>query len=84
MKQKTTMWHRLTTGWTFIRGIYLLLGIFVIVQSVQERFWAGVAFGAYFSAMGLFAFGCAGGHCATPSQTNTHKTLEKIEFEEVK
>ncbi len=78
------MWHRLRTGWTFIRGVYLLMGIFVIVQSVQEKFWAGVAFGAYFSSMGLFAFGCAGGHCAVPRQNINSKNLEKTEFEEVK
>ena len=78
------MWHRLTTGWTFVRGIYLLMGIFVIVQSVQERFWAGATLGAYFSAMGLFAFGCAGGYCAVPSKTKTHKNSEKTELQEVK
>lgn len=78
------MWHRLKTGWNFVRVIYLLMGIFVIIQSLQEKFWAGVAFGAYFSSMGLFALGCAGGHCATPKKGNAPKTAKSIEFEEVK
>ena len=78
------MWHRLTTNWTFIRGIYVLMGIFVIIQSVQERFWAGIAFGAYFSSMGLFAFGCAGGNCTVPKQNTSIKNLKDAEFEEVK
>lgn len=52
----------------------------------MSRQWFGVAFGSYFAAMGLFAFGCAsgncfGGNCETESK---HKTSNQdIEFEEV-
>ncbi|GAB4127222.1 MAG: hypothetical protein OHK0045_12190 [Raineya sp.] len=78
------MWHRLKTGWNLVRIVYLLMGIFVAIQSLQENFWAGVAFGIYFSSMGLFALGCAGGHCAVPKKNDVPKNTKPIEFEEVK
>ena len=52
------------SGWTFRRVLYLGLGTLMIVQSIVNSMWIGVLFGAYFAAMGLFAFGCAGGQCA--------------------
>lgn len=57
------MKQRLTTGWTLRRLIYLVMGAFLIAFSISEQQWFGIAFGAYFAAMGLFAFGCAGGNC---------------------
>lgn len=81
--------NRILTGWTFQRGLYLLMGLIVIVQSVMEQQWAGVAFGAYFASMGLFAFGCAAGNCYTgnrpyePEQPTGH-TFDEVKFEEVK
>ena len=50
-------------NWTFKRVLFFLMGIFVIVQSIMNEQWLGVAFGGYFAAMGLFAFGCASGNC---------------------
>jgi hypothetical protein len=55
---------RILTGWTFMRAIYLLLGVFIVVQSVQQQQWLGILLGGYFASMGLFAFGCAAGNCA--------------------
>jgi len=57
------MKEKILTGWTFMRAIYLVMGVFVIVQSAMNNQWLGVAFGAYFASMGLFAFGCASGSC---------------------
>ena len=54
---------RLLYGWTFQRGFYLLAGLIMGVISVLNQEWIGVAVGAYFASMGLFAFGCAGGQC---------------------
>ncbi len=51
------------TGWNFRRGLYVVLGSLVMIQSVIAREWAGVGLGAYFASMGVFAFGCAGGNC---------------------
>ena len=60
------------TGWTYTRVIYLLMGMLISVQSGLDKQWVGVAFGMYFAAMGLFAFGCAAGNCAGGSCRTEH------------
>ena len=71
------MKERILTNWTFARVLYLLMGLFVIVQSAMSQQWLGILFGGYFAAMGLFAFGCASGNCfgqsceVDPKQKNT-------------
>jgi hypothetical protein len=57
------MKDRLLTNWSLVRVIYLLFGISIIAQAIASSIWLGVLFGSYFAAMGLFAFGCAGGNC---------------------
>ncbi|MBD3749284.1 MAG: hypothetical protein IE931_07305 [Sphingobacteriales bacterium] len=59
------MKERILTNWTFSRIIYLVLGVVLIIQFSINKQWFGVAFGAYFASMGLFAFGCASGNCAS-------------------
>ena len=59
------MKERLLYGWTFQRGFYLAAGLVMGIVSGLNMEWIGVAVGAYFASMGLFAFGCAGGHCYT-------------------
>ncbi len=54
---------RILQHWTFRRGLFIAMGVFVIVQSILNEQWLGLAFGGYFAAMGLFAFGCASGNC---------------------
>jgi hypothetical protein len=64
------MKNRLLTNWTFTRVLYLTMGVLVGIQSIYNQQWFGLAFGAYFASMGLFAFGCAAGNCAiTPSNS---------------
>ena len=50
---------RITTGWTFSRALYVVVGILLITQSIMDNLWFGTLIGAYFTSMGLFAFGCA-------------------------
>ncbi len=57
------MRDRLLYGWTFQRGFYLVVGSIICVISIINQEWIGIAVGTYFASMGLFAFGCAGGHC---------------------
>jgi len=57
------MIQRITTGWNFTRVVYVLLGVALVVQSLPGTEWFGIVFGSYFAAMGVFAFGCAGGNC---------------------
>ena len=83
------MKERLLTNWTFIRALYVIMGIMIVVQTIMSRQWIGVAFGGYFASMGLFAFGCAsgncfGGKCATDSNQKFDNSIEDVEFEEVK
>jgi len=70
------MKERILTNWTLTRAFYLIMGVFVIIQSFMGQQWFGIAFGGYFAAMGLFAFGCAsgnciGGNCSTESNNNS-------------
>lgn len=81
------MKERLTTGWNFQRIIYLVIGSFILIQSLIELQWMGILFGSYFASMGLFAFGCASGNCfgstcKTPGSKQNN--IDKVEFEEVK
>jgi hypothetical protein len=83
------MKQRILAGWNYIRVIYVLLGSFIIIQSVADGQWLGILFGGYFAAMGLFAFGCAAGNCFgngcnyQPETSNKPGSTE-TEFEEVK
>lgn len=77
---------RILQNWTFMRVLYLLMGIVIIIQSVIARQWFGMAFGGYFAAMGLFAIGCASGNCYTNTRAvkqNPNEPIQPIEFEEV-
>lgn len=83
------MKERILTQWTLPRALFLIMGIMVIVQSAMSYQWFGILFGAYFAAMGLFAFGCAsggcfGGSCATETKRESNTTIEDVDFEEVK
>lgn len=62
------MKERLLKGWTWIRVIYLALGIAIILQSVANEQWWGLLLGAYVAFMGLFSFGCASGSCQIDSK----------------
>lgn len=83
------MKERILTGWTFTRVLYLIIGSFIIIQSALEKQWAGVVFGGYFAAMGLFALGCAAGNyfgcnCSAEPPQKSNTTIRNAEFEEVK
>lgn len=58
------MKRRLTSGWTVIRVVYLLMGIAILAQSIYDQIWLGIGLGAYLTLMGALGFGCASGHCA--------------------
>jgi len=77
------MKQRLFKNWTFLRLFYLLVGGFVVVQSVISAEWFAVAFGLYFASMGLFNFGCAAGNCGYTRQVDT-TVYKEPEFEEIK
>ncbi|MBX2931468.1 MAG: hypothetical protein KF781_05930 [Chitinophagaceae bacterium] len=83
------MKQRLLTGWNFRRIMYAAIGIALIVQSIMIKEWFGILVGGYFAAMGIFAFGCAGGNCfggncTTPIQKYPSSTSSEIEHEAIK
>ena len=83
------MKERILTNWTLTRVFYLIVGLFVIIQSFMNQQWIGIAFGGYFAAMGLFAFGCAsgnciGGNCSTETNQNPNQQVAQSEENETK
>ncbi|MFM2377188.1 MAG: hypothetical protein RLZZ165_2285 [Bacteroidota bacterium] len=54
---------RLLTGWNLQRLGFLIAGLLTILASMEDNGWLGILMGSYFSAMGLFALGCAAGSC---------------------
>ncbi len=83
------MRERLLTRWTFQRLLFLVIGGFILIQSIIDRQWFGMIFGIYFASIGLFALGCAAGKCygASPDFDNNKKAITSIpdvEYEEVK
>ena len=86
VKPQFKMKERILTNWTFTRAFYLIVGVFVVIQSIMGQQWFGIAFGGYFAAMGVFAFGCAsgnclGGNCSTEPKQNT---TEVVDIDDVK
>ena len=77
------MKERILTGWTLTRVLYLVMGTYIVVQSVLEQQWIGILLGGYFASMGLFAFGCAAGNCRVGSYSDTQKNQDATHFEEV-
>ena len=71
------MKDRILKGWNYRRVMYLIFGAIAVVQAILTKQYFLVAFGAYFAAMGLLGFGCAGGHCAyVPPKATNKKTVE--------
>jgi len=65
------------------------MGITTIVMAVDMHEWLLGLMGAYFAAMGIFSFGCAGGNCYTGysnkfRKESSNSNTSDIQFEEVK
>ena len=79
--------NRILRGWTFTRILYFVIGAAILISSLPDLEWLGIFAGAYFSSMGLFAFGCASGQCI-PKQEFQSDSLSnteglEVEFEEI-
>lgn len=70
-----TLKQRIISGWNWVRIVYLVMGLLVIVQSIAVKEWTGALLGAWFAAMGLFGLGCAAGSCYVPN--NDYKSDSK-------
>jgi len=75
-------------GWTWSRFFYFLIGGLIFVQSLLVMEWLGIVVGGYFTAMGLFGFGCASGQCYPMMKNikpvNLTETGEDVKAEETK
>ncbi|CAN5361310.1 hypothetical protein BH09BAC2_BH09BAC2_22090 [soil metagenome] len=83
------MKERILTNWTIGRLLYFIPGIIIVIGSLLNREWPGVAFGGYFALMGLFGFGCASGNCggvscASGTQKKSKISIEDVEYKGVK
>lgn len=72
-------------NWNILRAIRLAIGLYVLIHGIVTYNWVYIGFGAYFTAMPLFNFGCcAVGNCAaTPAKLNKTET-DDIQYEEVR
>lgn len=80
------MWQRISTNWNIFRIIRLLLGIMIMVQSIQFKEYAFVLVGTLFAGLALFDLGCAGGSCSAPGnqmRKPVSQKMEDITYEEV-
>jgi hypothetical protein len=71
------MKEKILHNWTVQRIFYILMGLGVIAGSVTQKEWLGVLLGAYFLAMGVFAFGCAGTNGCYMGNSATARRLHK-------
>lgn len=80
------MKQRILTGWNFVRVLYLLMGITLIIQSIMAHQYGMAFLGAYVAGLSILGLGCMGGHCnVQPTQAKPHaNNTQDVTFEEVK
>ena len=58
------MKSRILSQWTFMRVLYLAMGMLILIQAIFAKQWFGLLLGSYFLSAAIFALGCAGGSCS--------------------
>ncbi len=53
----------LLKDWNLRRTIYLVGGLWMLVQTIMDKMWIFIPFSIYFIAMAIFKWGCASGNC---------------------
>lgn len=75
----------LTSNWTFLRALRLLLGGAFMVSAYMQQDIIPAFIGGLFIYQSVMNVGCSGGSCAAPTPAKgTTKTVEDVEFEELK
>jgi hypothetical protein len=80
------MKQRLLSGWNFMRILWLLMGVGMVIQAATEKNFLMILPGLYFVFASIANVGCFAGSCATGygSNNNTKKqSAAEIEYEEV-
>ena len=79
------MKQRILTGWNFVRVLYLLMGITLIIQSIMAHQYGMAFLGVYVAGLSILGLGCMGGHCNVQQAPKTNTTnTQDVTFEEVK
>jgi hypothetical protein len=61
-------------NWSFMRAIRLILGIFIIIQSVQSQQYIMIIPGVIFALMAIFSVGCCGNNgCTIPTKNKKNE-----------
>jgi hypothetical protein len=78
--------NRLKYNWSFIRILFVGMGITILIQALTIMQWPGIFLGGYFLTMGILGLGCASGNCSIPANTTKvdENKIETIEYTEVK
>lgn len=77
------MKNRLTKGWNFIRIVFTVLGLFMLIQSIFDKEYLSSLLGSLLVIMGLFGIGCASGSCCAKGACNSFKKSELKKENEV-
>lgn len=77
--------NTLLQNWNFMRGLRLLLGVIVLIQSIVTKDILMGGMSAFLIATAVFNFGCCGsGGCGvSPDKSKNKNTIEDVDYEEV-
>lgn len=78
--------ERVLTGWTWRRWLYVVMGVFITMQGIDDHQQLEIMMGLYVAAMGIFSFGCAAGFCLPQNKVDQEYNgqISETEFEEIK
>lgn len=77
--------NTLLQNWNFMRGLRLLLGVIVLIQSIVTKDILMIGMSAFLIATSVFNIGCcSSGGCGVNSiKRKSKNTIEDVDFEEV-
>ena len=77
--------NTLLQNWNFMRGLRLLLGVIVLLQSIFAKDLLLGVMSLFLIGMAVFNFGCcgSGGRGVNFNKSKSNKTIEDVDFEEV-
>lgn len=81
------MRETLLSGWNFLRIVRLVLGLALVIQAIQQQFWAAGLLGGLLVFQSLSNTGCCGpsGCRVPPARINkkNNNSVDPIEYKEV-
>ncbi len=80
----TWLKERFLYGWSWVRAVRLLLGVFAFVEALHLQNPVLGALAGIIFIQGLLGIGCCGTTCAPQPPARATKEAKDIEFEEIK